>query len=196
MKFRFDELRMKAERLARKCNGSVTINLPFVSFAVSPDDTEKRVAREILIRLPDKRVLSSKECCDDCITKSLASIQEIRAVLVDKQVDLSHFNDGALYLLIEYMAEAVRQFLTFSERLQSIGEFEREVDFRRPYVQREMYFEALEKLRFHIHSCLKQVAVIADMSSPKVDAFLHSNEEWYMPAYEQPEALGCTQGYL
>jgi hypothetical protein len=45
--------------------GDVTLNLPFVSFAVSPKDRERQVAREIVIRLKDRRVLSAWECCDD-----------------------------------------------------------------------------------------------------------------------------------
>jgi hypothetical protein len=52
-----------------------------------------------MIRLPDKRVLDSKECCDDCIKKSLESIQAIRAILIDKQFNLSHVHDGSVYLL-------------------------------------------------------------------------------------------------
>ena len=97
MKFRFDELFQKAQRLAKKHGGTVTLRLPFISVAVNPDDVEKKVARELMVRLPDRRVLSSKECCDNCIDNSLASIQEIRKVLVDKQVELSHLHEGGLY---------------------------------------------------------------------------------------------------
>jgi hypothetical protein len=42
----------------------IAISIPFVSMTVKPDDLERRVAREIVIRLADRRVLSSKECCD------------------------------------------------------------------------------------------------------------------------------------
>jgi hypothetical protein len=191
MKFNSEELRAKAERLAKKHGGPITINLPFISFDVNPDDIEKEVARELLIRLPNKRVLSSKECCDNCIDNSLASIQEIRGVLVDKQVHVSHLSDGPLYLLIEYMAEAVRQFLTFSESLSVGNETVVEPgEFYRPVPQRELYFEALEGLRFHFHSCIIQLASIADMSTPKVDAYLRSENEWQLSSYQPPVAIG------
>lgn len=52
--------------------GEVTLNLPFVSIAVSPRDQERRAAREIVIRLRDRRVLSVCECCDDFIDSALA----------------------------------------------------------------------------------------------------------------------------
>jgi hypothetical protein len=122
MKFHFDELFQKAQRLAKKHGGTVTLRLPFISLAVNPDDVEKKVARELMVRLLDRRVLSSKECCDNCIDNSLASIQEIRKVLVDKQVELS----------------------------------------------------------------LIQVAKVAEMQTPKVEAYLRSNEEWHQVAYVQP----------
>lgn len=190
MRFNLEKLRQKAERLAKKHGGPVSINLPFVSFTVDPDDAEKKVARELLIRLPDRRVLSSKECCDNCIDNSLDSIQDIRRILVDKQVDLSHLSDGALYLLIEYMTEAVRQFLTLSERLQaSEGALERRGDFYRLADARDQYFSALEALRFHLHSCLTQVSAVADMSTPKVEAYLCSQDEWQLSVYEPPQLI-------
>jgi hypothetical protein len=78
--FRF-ELSDVLGRLRRQFGGRVgdiTLNLPFVSIAVSPKDRERQVAREIVIRLSDRRVLNSRECCDTCIDTALASLQEIR----------------------------------------------------------------------------------------------------------------------
>jgi hypothetical protein len=86
--FRFD-LRALLKNSRRKLNtriGGVSISLPFISFSVKPDDLERRVAREIVIRMADRRVLDSSECCDDCIDKALTSLAEIRAILVNKQV--------------------------------------------------------------------------------------------------------------
>jgi hypothetical protein len=55
----------------------VSISLPFISFRVRPNDLEQRVAREIVIRMADKRVLNASECCDNCIDQALESLQQI-----------------------------------------------------------------------------------------------------------------------
>jgi len=39
-------------------------------------DRERTVARELVIRLKDRRVISAFECCDDCIDRALASLGE------------------------------------------------------------------------------------------------------------------------
>ena len=99
--------------------GNVTLQLPFVSIAVNPKDRERQVARELVIRLRDRRVLSAWECCDDCIDRAaLTSLQEIRQILVNKQVELFDVSAGPLYLLIDAMALGIRQFLTFEEILK------------------------------------------------------------------------------
>lgn len=183
MKFRFDELFAKAQRLAHKHGGDITLSLPFVSFTVKADDIERKVARELMIRLPDKRVLDSKECCDDCIRKSLESIHAIRAILVDRQVELSHVHVGSLYLLVEFMAEGIRQFLTITEPLSASSNSRRA---GRRFEPREEYFAALEHPRFHLHSSLQQVAKIAEMETPKVAAFLRSAKEWEETQYLRP----------
>lgn len=196
-KFNFDKLLGKAAEKAKKHIDGVTIKLPFISFSVKPADIEKKVARELLVRLPDKRVLSSKECCDNCIDNSLASLQDIRSILVEAQVKLTDFHDGGLYLLIELMAEGVRQFITFEERLRvdpSLKDEAQFSDFYRPRDIQHEYFEVLEQLRFHIHSCLAQVATIADMETPKIDSYLKSNEEWLLSLYDEPPKLIGKQG--
>ena len=185
MTFSFDALLSKAKRLAKKHSGDVTINLPFLSFTVAPEDTERRVARELLIRLADKRVLSSKECCDNCIDNSLASLQEIRSVLVEKQVELSSLSDGCVFLLTEYIAEGIRQFLTETERYASSANLAAGDSYRSSHV-RESYFQALELLRFHIHSCLLQLSKIAGVETQRVAAYLRSEVEWHQVAYTPP----------
>ena len=104
--FKFDLTSLWAR--ARRQVGSVTVSLPFISIAVSPNDLERKVARELVVRLKDRRVLSAWECCDDCIDRALASLQEIRKLLVEKQVELSDVLDGPLYLLIDAMALGIR----------------------------------------------------------------------------------------
>ena len=185
MKFAFDALLTKAKRLAKKHGGDVTVNLPFLSFTVAPEDVERRAARELLIRLADKRVLNSKECCDNCIDHSLASLQEIRAVLVEKQVELSSLSDGSVFLLTEYIAEGIRQFLTATERYANSASSTSGDSYRDPRV-RESYFQALELLRFHIHSCLLQLSKLAGAETPRVAAYLRSEAEWHQVAYVPP----------
>jgi len=117
--FKFDitDLLARARRQISGRVGNVTLSLPFVSIAVNPKDKERQVAREVVIRLRDRRVLSAWECCDNCIDNALASLQEIRQTLVNKQVELSDLQDGPLYLLLDAMAAGIRQFMTFEELL-------------------------------------------------------------------------------
>jgi hypothetical protein len=140
--FRFDvsEIVRRFRKLPVSVEG-ITITLPFVEMTVKPDDTERKVAREIVIRLADRRVLNAFECCDGCIENALKSLLEIRAIVVNKQVELSSKTDGALYLLLDSIREAIRQFLTFEQRLG-----------QRQHESRELYFAGLEMLRAHIHT--------------------------------------------
>lgn len=194
MEFKFDILILlkKEKTEAQKHVDGVTIRLPFLSFSVKPSDIEKSIARELLIRLTDKRVLSSKECCDDCIDYSLASLQEIRKVLVESQIKLSSYHSDALYLLIEIMAEGVRQFITFEESIKIDTLLRNDSIVKslyRPQDIRQKYFSALEKLRFHIHSCLSQIALLADMETPKLESYLRSQDEWDFKIYKNLESL-------
>ncbi|MBX5462879.1 MAG: hypothetical protein IRZ28_17550 [Steroidobacteraceae bacterium] len=189
--FRFDLrvlLKNSKRKLTTRIDG-VSINLPFISFRVKPDDLERRVAREIVIRMADRRVLDSRECCDDCIDEALASLAEIRAMLVNKQVELSQVTDGALYLLIEVQLEAIRQFLTFEQRLKRQPASRMVVasrgDFWRAPDARNQYFAALEMLRAHLHRCLVQIARIADMPIPKIRDHMRYDEIWQIDAYEK-----------
>ncbi len=191
-KFNFDELLSKAVEKVKKHVDGVTIKLPFISFSVKPADIERKVARELLVRLPDKRVLSSNECCDNCIDDSLKSLQGIRSILVNAQVELANFHDGCLYLLIELMVEGVRQIITFEERLRVDSSLKNDVQFSDFYRSRDIqcnYFNVLDLLRLHIHSCLTQIAIIADMETPKIKSYLKANEEWLLSLYRDPKQL-------
>jgi len=167
--------------------GDVTLNLPFVSVAVSPRDREKAAAREIVIRLRDRRVLSSHECCDNCIDASLASLQEIRAILVDQQVALSDFQDGPLFLMIDMIRQGIRQFVTYEERLRAAGDDPTPglpSDFRRDPQVRQDYFDALELLRAHVSHCLHEIRTIADMDEQV--AALEYAGPWLLQSYVAP----------
>ena len=153
----------------------ISINLPFISFSIKVDELESNIAREILIRLEDKRVLTAFECCDDCIKSSIDSIQNIRKFLVDKQVQLSHKQDSPLFILIKLQTEAIRQFLTFEENL---------VINRDQYAIRQRYFEALEMLRAHLIRCLNEISKIAKIKLPA--KYLYYDINWQLDVYENP----------
>jgi ribosomal protein S4 len=192
LKFDISKTIKEARKFINKHVDGVEIQIPFLSFSVKPNDIEKKVARELLIRLADKRVLSAKECCDNCIDNALSSLQDVRKVLVDKQVDLAEYHDGGLYLLIELMAEVIRQFLTFEESLKANHRTEqpaRHKEFHRAPDTREAYFETLNQIRFHLHSCLTQVAKIAEIETPKVRSYLKSEDAWMLSIYLKPEGL-------
>ena len=173
--FQFDlsSLISRMRRLPEAVDG-VSISLPFVSVSIKPDDTEQRVAREVVIRMSDRRVLNSFECCDDCIDQALASLQEMRRLLVDKQVDLSGHADGALYFLLEAMAEAIRQFSTFEQRLERSPE------------DRQKYFAALEMLRAHLHRVLRQISLVGSVKIPKIADHMRYDDAWQIEAYQRP----------
>ena len=189
--FRFDFnslITQTRQRFDKRIEG-IEINLPFVTFVVRPNDLECKIAREIVIRLVDRRVLNACECCDNCIDQALASLQEIRSMLVDKQVELSSVTDSSLYVLIQFMLDAIRQFLTFEQRLlqeEKPPELYMSSDFRRPRETRELYFSALEMIRAHLHRCLKQAANIGGMEIPKISPGMRYDDNWQHDAYLNP----------
>lgn len=191
--FQFD-LRDVLTRVRREIGsrvGDVTLNLPFVSVSVSPKDRERHVARELVIRLKDRRVLTAWECCDNCIDQALESLQEIRRTLVDKQVELSDLRDGSLYLLVDVMVEGIRQFLTYEQRLSHPDDVPPRGgsnDLRHGPEVRQVYFDALEILRGHLSRCLGQVAAIAGMDAPSDGIMAEYQGPWQIDAY-QPLAV-------
>lgn len=194
MAFKFDISKTikNARKFIDKHVDGVSIQIPFMSFSVKPTDIERKVARELLIRLPDKRVLNAKECCDNCIDNALSSLQNVRKILIDKQVDLAEYHDRGLYLLIELMIEVIRQFLTYEESLKSNARRKMpngNSGFYRAPETREAYFEVLNQLRFHIHSCLIQISKIAEMKTPKIESYLKSEDTWMLSLYLKPKAL-------
>lgn len=156
----------------------ITITLPFVEVAVKADNIEKKVAREVVIRLADRRVLNAFECCDSCVEQALKSLQEIRQIIVDKQVELSGKTDGVLYLLLDSVRDAIRQFLTFEQRLG--------VEHRRGHHNPALYFAGLEMLRAHVYRTLLQVAKIADMEIPGISDGMRYDSQWQLEAYQKP----------
>ena len=192
--FKFDltDLLARARRQVAGRIGDVTLNLPFVSIAVSPKDRERQVAREVVLRLRDRRVLSAWECCDGCIDNALTSLKEIRQLIVDKEVELADLQDGPLFLLLDAMAAGIRQFMTFEELLRREDDalpHPRFEDFHRPADVRQSYFDGLEILRGHLSRCLGQIAVIAGMPVPSDGIIANYQGPWQLDAYKEPPQL-------
>jgi hypothetical protein len=175
--FKFDmrSIVERAKRLPVTIDG-ICIHLPFVDVNIKPDNVERQVAREVVIRVADKRVLNAFECCDGCIKQAVDSLQNIRQILVEKQVQLSDETEGALYLLLDSIRDAIRQFLTFEQHLNP----------RRIQENREVYFACLEMLRGHIHRTLLQIARIADMNIPDIAPAMRYDDNWQLEAYQSP----------
>jgi hypothetical protein len=181
------------KRARQKLNANVegtNLTLPGVTFRIRPLDLEQSVAREVVIRLKHRRVLDAFECCDDCIDKALASLQEIKSILIDQQVALRVIPECTLFLIIDFMLAGIKQFLTFEQRLQKmpvpklfIPQFH---DLRRPPEQRQKYMDGLEMLRAHLKQCLRQVHAIGGLDPKEVDATLKRRDEWNLAAYKLP----------
>ncbi|MFG1364052.1 hypothetical protein [Xanthobacter versatilis] len=189
--FKFDirDVLGRARRLASASLGDISLNLPFVSVAVNPKDKEKHVARELVIRLKDRRVLTAWECCDGCIDQAPASLQETRRLLVDKQVELADMQDGPLYMLVDAMALGIRQFLIFEQRLNAPGAPPADpCEFWRRQDTRHAYFDALEILRGHLSRCLGQIATLAGMEPPNEGIIVHYQGAWQLEADQEPQA--------
>jgi hypothetical protein len=189
--FKFDlgDVLARARRQVTNRLGGVTLSLPFLSFSVNPNNREQQIAREIVIRLKDRRVLSAHECCDDCIDRALASLQEIRETLVDKQVELSAAQDGPLYLMIDAMLLGIRQFFTYTELLERSDDVQPHPEFRdfeRPRDTRQAYFNALELLRGHLSRCLGQIAALAGVSAPADGLIAKYQGPWLIETYIAP----------
>ncbi len=189
--FKFDltDLLGRVRRQVAGRIGDVTLNLPFVSIAVSPNDRERQVAREIVLRLQDRRVLSAWECCDGCIDNALASLKEIRRFIVDKEVELAELQDGPLFLLLDAMATGIRQFMTFEEMLrrdEGAPPHPRFGEFHRPPDVRQAYFDGLEILRGHLSRCLGQIAFVAGMPVPSDGIIENYHGPWQLEAYTEP----------
>jgi hypothetical protein len=172
--FRFDvrKLIAKARRTLNKRVVGAQIRVPGLTFTVAPVDPEVKIARQLVIWLADRRVLNAFECCDDCIDRSLASLLKIREHLVHKQVELSDYSDGVLFFLIEFMLQGLRQFLTHEERLKASFTADADgaqfPDRHRPHFLRDRYFAALRVLREHLYGAITQIAIVADVTIPKI----------------------------
>lgn len=170
-KFNISEFYMRAQKLPKPKVSDVNINLPFLRFKVRVSNNDKKIAKEVLIRLRDKRVLVAWECCDDCIKNALASIQEIRSLLVQKQVEIAD-EKSPLFQIFDLMLIGIRQFLTYSEELAK----------RNKHVKKEELFGTLDILRGHLLRCIQEITKIGKVS-PQLTNRLEFNKIWSTEIY-------------
>jgi hypothetical protein len=190
--FQFDlsDVLARARREIGSRVGNVTLNLPFVSISVSPKGRERQVAREIVIRLKDRRVLSAWECCDNCIEGGWDRCRRYGGRSLTSRSN-SRTCRMALFLLLEVMALGIRQFLTYEQLLKHSNGLPPQSalsDFLRPLDVQQAYFDALEILRGHLSRCLGQVAAIAGMDAPSDGIIANYQGPWQVEAY-QPLAV-------
>ena len=164
---------------------AVQLTLPFVSVMVYPSIREQRHAQSLIVRLADRRVLNAQECCDTCITDALRSIQEIRSMLVDEQVELIGEEEGSLHGLIGLMLAAIRQFLTYEQSILAghHGMSGTTAADDRHHEARQPYFDALEMLRGHLARAIGQLAIIADVERPSSAVLDDYQVPWDLRAY-------------
>ncbi len=130
---------------------SISLSIPFgISIVIQPEKKESEIAKEVIIKLIDRRILNAKECCGSCIKKSLASLMEIKGQLIDIKVKLANKTDSALFYLIDYIIISINTFLDFIERYKIEDEEQ----------NKAIYFDALEKIRSHISQCMFEIAKI------------------------------------
>lgn len=185
--FKFDvsDVVINALRSPSALQGATAFELPFVTILANPSAFERKIANDLLISLGDRRVLSSSECCDNCIDQALQSLQEIRSLLLECRLKLAEEQCGILCRLMELMLTSIRQFLTFEQSLEiaRIGELDSSSEFYRLPEERQIYFDALEQLRGHLSRCMGQISVVADLNLPS-DGFVAGYQgPWQMEAY-------------
>ena len=164
LRINFTEFYKKAKKIASKIEfKGATLNLPFISINIDADLNEKKIAKEIIIRLRDKRVLNTKECCDNCIENSLKSLIEIREFLVNKEVEIGNI-ESPLFLLVDFGLMGIKKFLTFTE-------------FYKPEENQEEYFNSLNTIRGHLLRVFDGINQIAEL--PEEFGFRYEfNSNW------------------
>jgi hypothetical protein len=134
----------------------LTISFPFgISASLKFDKNIKEIAKKTLIFLIDRRILNSKECCGNCIKNAIISLKEIKSDLIGIKKELVNSINSPLYYYVDYIVISINSFLDFMERNNLIDVEDNNI--------KEIYFDALEKIRRHIAQCLYEIAKIGDV---------------------------------
>ncbi len=170
--------------------GGATISTSGISFQIRATDPERDAARKLLIRLRDRRVFTAFDCCDGCVRNTLASLIEVRKILVDTQVELHNLHDADLFWVVDYLRLTIRDFLSWEERLRAaaINPGNSRATSEELYVDpvyQAVYIAALDVVRAHARAALAAMAELADMTLPDGRA---------MPALVASSVLGLDAG--
>jgi len=157
---------------------NIGLSFPFgINIAFKPTSEDSDIARKTVIKLTNRRVLNSKECCGNCINESVKSIKEIKSDLVEIQLELANRSKTPLFYYVDYINIAINSFLDFMERNSESVE-----------LNKDLYFNALEKIRNHIGKCLKE---IANIGSIEIDnskyVYKSGNPEWVKTTYSESD---------
>lgn len=165
---------------------ALQLSVPFMNVLIHPIEIEKSIAAEIIVRATDRRVLNARECCDECIENALRSLQELRSLFSEKKALLARERNRPLSALIELMLVAIRQFLTFQQKLST--KHREDIARSGEKIQlgdnRQLYFDTLELLRGHLSRCLGQVSLIAGMNAPSDGLIAGYQGAWPLDAYK------------
>ncbi len=175
LQFKVQKLLKKAKKRIGQSVDGISITLPLISANLKIRQVERQIAREVAVKLKNRRVLKPrKEADEHNIEKEIASIQKIRGLLVEKQVELaqSDLGDGDFYLIIEFMLAPINQFLSFHEK------------WSRKKGDLEAYRSTYELLRDHVCSCLAQIYRIARMKIPPDLVYSRYDRKWNLDAYD------------
>lgn len=155
---------------------SITLSFPFgISINFKPSLTESKIAKETILKLIDRRVLKSKECCASCIKDAVFSLKEIKSDLISVKISLAEHINSPLFYFVDYIVLTVNTFIDFTERYD-VEQF------------KDSYFVGLEKLRNHIAQCLYEIARIGNYKIISEDyAFEKGEIGWLKTNYSAKE---------
>ena len=152
---------------------SISLSFPFgVNIQIKPVESEIKIAREVIIKLIDRRILNAAECCAECIQRAIDSLKEIKADLIDIKCKLTDNINRPIYYFIDYIVLSINSFLDFIER------YKIDMEMNRP-----TYFDALEKLRRHIAKCMVEISKIGECKIDTTHYAFKNNAEWIYDNY-------------
>ena len=174
--FKIPEYKVKIYKTgsSAKLVDSVSISFPFgICLNIKPSSSDKNIARETVIKLVDRRILNSKECCGSCIKDSVCSLKEIKSDTIKIKEKLIDNINSPLFYLIDYIVLGINSFLNFMERYSDNIE-----------ENKEIYFIALEIIRTHIANCLIEISKIGNYKiNNEIYAFKNQNKVWENDIY-------------
>ena len=77
-------VRIISKRQKKADIDNLSVSFPFaISASFKFEGSIIDIAKETIITLIDRRILNSKECCANCINKSIDSLKEIKSDLIN-----------------------------------------------------------------------------------------------------------------